>query len=208
METFEIPQFQFLSKVVGRPGVVQRQALMVQTVVAVSVLTVLKTVEVPQLQFIAELVEMPHVQFLKVGLAPVNLHDKFQLHIVMVRSGVRPLSRMIKVWVMKTTFFMEFSATDETSEVLGWRREGGGSLDILCFFRELVSKTTMTIWGGSVLTGEESPLHSKQLNHALSQVGGPNQSQLSRLMSSGPHLHGAPTTKETSRVFLWYQCQQ
>ena len=50
-----------------------------RTVLAVPVLTVLKTVEAPQLQFIAELVEMPHVLFSKVGHLPVNLHDKFQL---------------------------------------------------------------------------------------------------------------------------------
>ena len=31
------------------------------------------------------------------------------------------------------------------------------------------------IWGGSVLTGEEPPPHTKKLNHALSQVGGPTQ---------------------------------
>ena len=41
-----------------------------------------------------------------------------------------------------------------------------------------------TIWRGSVLTGEEPPPHAGELNHALSQVGGPTQSQLSRLMSS------------------------
>ena len=41
-----------------------------------------------------------------------------------------------------------------------------------------------TIWGGSVLTGEEPPPHAGELNHALSQVGGPTQSQLSRPTSS------------------------
>ena len=45
-----------------------------------------------------------------------------------------------------------------------------------------------TIWGGSVLTGEEPPLHSGDLNHALSQAGGPTYSQLSRPMSSGHHI--------------------
>ena len=69
------------------PGVVQRQTLMVQTALAVSVLTVLKTVEVPQLQFIAELVDMPHVQFFKVGHVPVNLHDKFQVAFDLYRAG-------------------------------------------------------------------------------------------------------------------------
>ena len=45
-----------------------------------------------------------------------------------------------------------------------------------------------TIWGGSVLTGEEPPPHSGELTHALSQAGGPTQSQLSRPMSSGHHI--------------------
>ena len=45
-----------------------------------------------------------------------------------------------------------------------------------------------TIWGGSVLTGEEPPLHSGKLKHALPQAGGPTQSQLSRPMSSGHHI--------------------
>ena len=44
------------------------------------------------------------------------------------------------------------------------------------------------IWGGSVLTGEEPPPHSGELKHALSQAGGPTQSQLSRPMSSGHHI--------------------
>ena len=45
-----------------------------------------------------------------------------------------------------------------------------------------------TIWGGSVLTGEEPPPHSGELNHALSLVGGPTQSQLSRPTSSRHHI--------------------
>ena len=45
-----------------------------------------------------------------------------------------------------------------------------------------------TIWGGSVLTGEEPPHHSEDLKHALTQAGGPTQSQLSRPMSSGHHI--------------------
>ena len=45
-----------------------------------------------------------------------------------------------------------------------------------------------TIWGGSVLTGEEPPPHSGELQHALSQAGGPTQSQLSRPVSSGHHI--------------------
>ena len=45
-----------------------------------------------------------------------------------------------------------------------------------------------TIWGGSVLTGEENPPHSGELKHALPQAGGPTQSQLSRPMSSGHHI--------------------
>ena len=45
-----------------------------------------------------------------------------------------------------------------------------------------------TIWGGSVSTGEEPPPHSGELKHALTQAGGPTQSQLSRPMSSGHHV--------------------
>ena len=45
-----------------------------------------------------------------------------------------------------------------------------------------------TIWRGSVLTGEEPPPHSGELKHALSQAGGPTQSQLSRPMSSGHRI--------------------
>ena len=45
-----------------------------------------------------------------------------------------------------------------------------------------------TIWGGSVLTGEEPPPHSGELKRALSQAGGPTQSQLSRPVSSGHHI--------------------
>ena len=45
-----------------------------------------------------------------------------------------------------------------------------------------------TIWGGSVLTGEEPPPHSGELKHALRQAGGPTQSQLSRPMSSGQNI--------------------
>ena len=52
----------------------------------------------------------------------------------------------------------------------------------------LNSNNNNTIWRGSVLTGEELPPHSEKLNHALSQVGGPNQFQLSRPMSSRHHI--------------------
>ena len=45
-----------------------------------------------------------------------------------------------------------------------------------------------TIWRGSVLTGEELPPHSGELSHALTQVGGPTQSQLSRPKSSRHHI--------------------
>ena len=46
------------------------------------------------------------------------------------------------------------------------------------------NNNTDTIWGGSVLIGEEPPHHSGELIHALSQVGGPTQPQLSRPMLS------------------------
>ena len=42
------------------------------------------------------------------------------------------------------------------------------------------NNNNITIWRGSVLTGEEFPPHPGELNHALSQVRGPTQSQLSR----------------------------
>ena len=45
-----------------------------------------------------------------------------------------------------------------------------------------------TICRGSVSTGEEPPQHSGELKHALSQAGGPTQSQLSRPVSSGHHI--------------------
>ena len=48
------------------------------------------------------------------------------------------------------------------------------------------SSTTTIIH--SILTGEEPPPHSGELKHALSQAGGPTQSQLSRPMSSGHHI--------------------
>ena len=64
-----------------------------------------------------------------------------------------------------------------------------------------LNNNNITIWGGSVLTGEEPAPHSGELKHALPQAGGPTQSQLSRPMSSGhPHLHGVPTTEETVKL--------
>ena len=45
-----------------------------------------------------------------------------------------------------------------------------------------------TIWGVSVLIGEEPPPHSGELNHALLQAGDPTQSQLSRPASSRHHI--------------------
>ena len=54
--------------------------------------------------------------------------------------------------------------------------------------KESVRNNNNTIWGGSVLTGEEPPRHSGELKHALSQARGPTQSQLSRPMSSGHHI--------------------
>ena len=49
------------------------------------------------------------------------------------------------------------------------------------------------IWRGSIffrgrLRCEELPLHSGELNHVLSPVSGPTQSQLSHPMSSGHHI--------------------
>ena len=45
-----------------------------------------------------------------------------------------------------------------------------------------------TTWRGSVSTGEEPPPHPGKLKHALTQAGGPTQSQLSRPMSSRHHI--------------------
>ena len=50
------------------------------------------------------------------------------------------------------------------------------------------------IWRGCVLTGEEHPPRSGELNHALSQVGGP---AIPPFVVRTSHLHGAPTTEET-----------
>ena len=52
-----------------------------------------------------------------------------------------------------------------------------------CLRARVQNNNNNTIWGGSVLIGEEPPPHSGELKHALSQAGGPTQSQLSRLMS-------------------------
>ena len=46
------------------------------------------------------------------------------------------------------------------------------------------------IWRGSALTGEEPPRHSGELNHALSQVGGPTQTATLLHVVKTPHLHG------------------
>ena len=53
-----------------------------------------------------------------------------------------------------------------------------------------VQNNNNTVLGGWLcfLIGEEPPLHSVELNHALSHVDGPTQSQLSRPMSSGHHI--------------------
>ena len=45
-----------------------------------------------------------------------------------------------------------------------------------------------TIWGGSVSTGEEPPLHIRELKHALIQARGPTPFQLSRPMSLRHHI--------------------
>ena len=50
------------------------------------------------------------------------------------------------------------------------------------------NNSSNTIWRGSVLTARCLQSHSGKLNHALLQAGGPTQSQLSRLMSSGHHI--------------------
>ena len=62
--------------------------------------------------------------------------------------------------------------------------------------------TNNTIWGGSVLTGEEPPPHSGSWS-MLSSKQAPNPiPAIPPCVVRTPHLHGAPTTEET--VKLWY----
>ena len=66
-----------------------------------------------------------------------------------------------------------------------------GALARLCVLRTFTQPgTTTIIQSGEApfLTGEEPPPHSGELNRALSQAGGPTQSQLSRPLSSGHHV--------------------
>ena len=64
-----------------------------------------------------------------------------------------------------------------------------------------------TIWCGYFVTGEELPPHSGGLKHALLQAGGPTQfPAFPPYVVKTPHLHGAPTTKETSFVKPWFKC--
>ena len=60
-----------------------------------------------------------------------------------------------------------------------------------------------TIWRGTVLTGEEPPPHSGELSHALSHVGCPTQSQLSRPTSSG---YPISVGHRLRRKHLWLNC--
>ena len=50
------------------------------------------------------------------------------------------------------------------------------------------NNNNITIWGGSVLTGQELTPSSGELKHALPHAGGPTQSQQSRPMSSRHHI--------------------
>ena len=120
VETVVIPQVEFLDKVVGRPRVAQRQALMVQTVRAVPVHTALKTMEDQQLQFFGELVEGT--------TRAVHLDGRDDQQLVVMRNGSGTFIAMMKVWVMTMIVVMEISATEEIHEVVWWRRvrwEGG-----------------------------------------------------------------------------------
>ena len=54
--------------------------------------------------------------------------------------------------------------------------------------QQQTNHNNIPIWRGSVSTSEEPSPNSGELNHALSQVGDPTQSQLSRPMSSGHHI--------------------
>merc|ERR1719284_1005822 len=57
-KTVEVPQLQFIDKVVDIPVVAQRQIPMVQTVQ--------KTIEIPQLQYVDKVVDVPVVQVVQV----------------------------------------------------------------------------------------------------------------------------------------------
>ena len=71
-----------------------------------------------------ELVEMPHLQFSKVEHVPVDLRDKLQQLIVMMRSGVETLIVYDEGLGDKDDLLHKFSAADETHEVA----EGGERL--------------------------------------------------------------------------------
>ena len=58
-----------------------------------------------------------------------------------------------------------------------------------------------TIWRGSVLTGEEPPLHSGELEACSHPSRRPNPiPAIPPYVVRTPHLHGAPTTEETVKL--------
>ena len=72
----------------------------------------------------------------------------------------------------------------------------GGHTHLVSEIASNRTKHNNTIWRGSVLTGEEPLPCSAELSHALSQAGGPTQSQVSRpFVVKTLHHHGAPTTE-------------
>ena len=74
---------------------------------------------------------------------------------------------------------------------IGTRRRVGSFTRFSLFFsacRITHNNNSNTIWRVSVLSGVELPPHSGELKHALTQAGGPSQSQLSRLKSSRHHI--------------------
>ena len=70
------------------------------------------------------------------------------------------------------------------------------------YTHQAASETTTIIQSGEApfLTGEEPPPHSGELNHALSQVGGPIPAIPPHVVRT-PDFQGAPTAEETSFVF-------
>ena len=175
--TPEIPQCSFLGMGVDAPVVVPRLAPMVQT-----------------------------VQLLVVDV-PVNSSDKFQQHTSVLCKLYRKPSRFhrcsppcqlsenssdsfinLEAIAVAGFFFGRFYGLFRTPS--GWMLSA--RLAATLFKPSMANScwpfNNNTIWGGSVLTGEELPPHSGKLTRALSQVGVSTESQASRPVSSGHHI--------------------
>ena len=95
------------------------------------------------LQFIAECGGDATCAVLQVGRVLVNVHDKFQELIVMMRSGVETFIVYDEGLCDEDDRLHEFSAIDETYEVLWWRRRGWRRCAALSD-RQLVARTLWT----------------------------------------------------------------